>query len=212
MCVGLGTGSTVAHLLAALANRPVRATYVATSPRTEERARALGLAVQPFGTVEHFDIAIDGADQVGPSGWLVKGGGAAHTREKVVAATAERFVVIVDSTKPSPALHPPVPLELLAFGSASTLRRLALLGPVRPRPGVGPSPDGGIICDYFGPTDDLGALAVALHAVPGLVEHGLFPPAMVADLIIGRGDGVEWRRAPRPGDDGLSPGGQPGRP
>lgn len=211
MCVGLGTGSTVAHLLPALAARQVRATYVATSPRTEERARALGLAVQPFGSVERFDLAIDGADQVAPNAWLVKGGGAAHTREKVVAATAERFAVIVDSTKPVPELRPPVPLELLAFGTASTLRRLATLGPVRPRPGVGLSPDGGIICDYFGPADDPEALAAALHAVPGLVEHGLFPPAMVADLIIGRGDGVDWRRPARAGED-LSPDGQPCRP
>lgn len=199
MTVGLGTGSTVAHLLDALAVRGVAARYVATSPRTEERARSLGLAVEPFGSHEHFDVAIDGADQVVPEGWLVKGGGAAHTREKVVAATADRFVVIVDSTKPVPALRPPVPLELLAFGTASTLRRLAAVGPVRVRPGAGPSPDGGVICDYLGAVEDPGALAGALGSVPGVVEHGLFPPGLVADVVIGRGDGVEWRRVPGPG-------------
>jgi ribose 5-phosphate isomerase A len=198
MTVGLGTGSTVAHLLGALARRHVRAHYVATSPRTEERARALGLLVEPFGSVERFDLAIDGADQVTPAGWLVKGGGAAHTREKVVAATAERFVVIVDSTKPAPALAPPVPLELLSFGTESTLRRLATIGRVRRRVGVGLSPDGGVICDYLGAVDDPAYLARTLSAVPGVVEHGLFAPAMVADVIIGRGDGVEWLRMAAP--------------
>lgn len=199
MTVGLGTGSTVAHLLRSLAGRRVQARYVATSPRTEERATALGLPVEPFGSVERFDMAIDGADQVSPEGWLVKGGGAAHTREKVVAATADRFVVIVDSTKPVAGLTPPVPLELLSFGTASTLRRLATIGPVRPRAGVGLSPDGGLICDYLGPVDDPSALAGILDATPGVVEHGLFPPAMVADVIIGRGDGVEWCRVPGTG-------------
>lgn len=195
MTVGLGTGSTVSHVLDALAARRRHVRYVATSPRTEERARALGLSVEPFGSLERFDLAIDGADQVTPDGWLVKGGGAAHTREKVVAASADRFVVVVDSTKAVAALHPPVPLELLSFGTASSLRRLlAAAGPVRRRPGVGPSPDGGVICDYLGPVGDPAHLAAALQAVPGVVEHGLFPPSLVADVVIGRGEGVEWRQ------------------
>lgn len=204
MIVGLGTGSTVAHLLAALSRRGLSVRCVATSPRTEERARALGLVVEPFGSVDQLDVAIDGADQVAPDAWLVKGGGAAHTREKVVAATAERFVVIVDSSKAVDALHPPVPLELMAFGLASTLRRLASIGPVRRRPGTALSPDGGVICDYLGPVGDPGHLAASLEAVPGVVEHGLFPPSMVADVVLGRGDGVDWRS--------LRPGRRPGRP
>lgn len=191
MTVGLGTGSTVQHLLAALARRRVRARFVATSPRTEGSATALGLRVEPFGPVDRFDVAIDGADQVAPDGWLVKGGGAAHTREKIVAATADRFVVVVDSTKPVPALHAPVPLEILAFGASSTLRRLAEIGPVRRRD-VPPSPDGGVICDYLGPVGDPGVLAAALDAVPGLVAHGLFPPGLVADVVVGRGERAEW--------------------
>lgn len=199
MAVGLGTGSTVAHLLIALADLGPGAHYVATSPRTAERAGALGLVVEGFGSVDRLDLAIDGADQVTPEGWLMKGGGAAHTREKVVAATADRFVVIVDSTKPAAVLRPPVPLELLSFGIASTLRRLGEIGPVHPRAGAGPSPDGGVICDYVGPVEDPGRLAEALEAVPGVVEHGLFPPAMVADVIVGIGTGVEWRTVRGPG-------------
>lgn len=192
MSVGLGTGSTVTELLPALAARRLAIRCVATSSRTEADAVALGLSVEPFGPIERLDIAIDGADEVAPDGWLVKGGGGAHTREKLVAAAADRFVVVVDSTKPVPVLHPPVPLELLAFGLASTLRRLDAIGPVRRR-AAAPTPDGGIICDYLGAIDDAPALAAALSAVPGVVEHGLFSPALVSDVVVGTGDGVEWR-------------------
>ncbi len=82
--VGLGTGTTVAYLLEAIARRGVRARYVATSPRTEESARSLGLIVEPFDALDELDLAIDGADQIAPDGWLVKGRGGAHLREKIV--------------------------------------------------------------------------------------------------------------------------------
>src|SRR5258708_2753312 len=124
MTVGLGTGSTVAYLLPALASRKLPIRCVATSEKTRQVAAGLGLAVEPFAALDHLDLAIDGADQITPSGWLVKGGGGAHTREKVVAAAADRFVVIADSRKPLPALPPPVPVELLQFGLAATMRRL----------------------------------------------------------------------------------------
>jgi ribose 5-phosphate isomerase A len=187
MIVGLGTGSTVAHLLPALARRGLSVRCVATSPRTQEAARALGLQVEPFGDIERFDMTIDGADQVSPEGWLVKGGGGAHTREKVVAMAADRFVVIADSTKPVPRLRPPVPLELLAFGLAATMHRL---GPVRRRD-VPLSPDGGVIADFEGPFEDPAILAAWLAATPGVVGHGLFPPEMVATVLVGRGAEVE---------------------
>ena len=187
MTVGLGTGSTVAFLLPALGRRGLGIRCVATSPRTEEIARASGLQVEAFETVDRFDIAIDGADQIGPGGWLVKGGGAAHTREKIVAASADRFVVIADSSKPVEQLHPPLPVELLVYGLASTLRRL---GPVRLRD-VPRSPDGGVIADYEGEIGDPSALAARLSATPGVVEHGLFPPSLVADIIVARGTNVE---------------------
>src|SRR5262245_23898758 len=122
MTVGLGTGSTVAFFLPALARRRLSVRCVASSPRTEQAARELGLWVDPFYGLEHLDLAVDGADQIAPNGWLVKGGGAALTREKIIAAAADRFVVIADSSKPVPALHGPVPLELLSFGLPATLR------------------------------------------------------------------------------------------
>jgi ribose 5-phosphate isomerase A len=186
MRVGLGTGSTVGHLLPALAARRLRLRCVATSPQTERAALALGLAVEPFERLDRLDVAIDGADQIDPARWLVKGGGAAHTREKVVAAAADRFLVIASSDKIVDAIAPPVPLELLAFGAPATLRAL---GPAALRD-VPPSPDGGLIADWTGPVDDPAALAARLDAIPGVVEHGLFPPALVSDVLVGRGDAV----------------------
>ncbi len=182
MTVGLGTGSTVAYLLPALARRGLTLRCVATSPRTAEAARALGLAVEVFGSIDRFDIAIDGADQITPDGWLIKGGGAAHTREKVVAGAADRFVVIADSSKAVAALHAPVPVELLEFGLAATLRHL---DPITLRD-VPRSPDGGVIADYRGDIGDPAVVAAMLSATPGLVDHGLFPPAMVRDVFIAR--------------------------
>ena len=189
MTVGLGTGSTVAYLLPALARRSLDLRCVATSPRTEKAATELGLRVEPFDTIDRFDLTIDGADQIAPDGWLVKGGGAAHTREKLVAIAADRFVVIADSSKPVPALRAPVPLELLEFGLAATLRRL---GDVTLRD-VPRSPDGGVIADYQGVFTDPQALAELLDSTPGVVDHGLFPPSMVATVIVARGDVIEHR-------------------
>jgi ribose 5-phosphate isomerase A len=184
--LGLGTGSTVAHLLPALAARKLDLRCVATSLATEEQALRLGLRVEPFDRLERLDMAIDGADQVDPAGWLVKGGGGAHTREKVVASAAARFVVIVSSDKLVEALSPPVPLELLPYGHHATLRVLA---PVALRE-LPPSPDGGLIADHLGPIGDPTALAGRLADVPGLVEHGLFPPELVTEVLVGRGSEV----------------------
>jgi ribose 5-phosphate isomerase A len=187
MTVGLGTGSTVAYLLPALAERRLSIRCVSTSPRTEDAARELGVRVEPFAKLDRLDIAIDGADQVAPDGWLVKGGGAAHTREKIVAAAADRFVVIADSTKVVDRLSPPVPLELLVFGLAATLHAL---GSAELRD-VPRSPDGGVIADYQAAFDDPAALAARLSATPGVVEHGLFPPSLVERVLVARGDEVE---------------------
>ena len=190
MRVGLGTGSTVAYLLPALARRGLDVRCVATSLATEQQARALGLRVETFAgedSLDRLDLAIDGADQVDPSRWLVKGGGGAHTREKAVAAAADRFVVIVSSDKLVEHLRPPVPLELLEFGLAATLRRL---GDVRLRD-VPRSPDSGVIADFTADFGDAEVLAARLAAMPGVVEHGLFPPELVSEVVVGRGDGVE---------------------
>ncbi|HWA53048.1 MAG TPA: ribose-5-phosphate isomerase RpiA [Solirubrobacterales bacterium] len=189
MTVGLGTGSTVAFLLPALAARGLSdIRCVATSVATERQARELGVPVEEFSELARLDIAIDGTDQVTPDGWLIKGGGGAHLREKIVAAAAERFVVIADSSKPVGALSAPVPLELFAFGIASTLERLGSAVALRDAP---TSPDDGVIADYSGEIGDPAALAARLEADPGIAAHGLFPPDMVSAVLVGAGGTVE---------------------
>ncbi len=178
--VGLGTGTTVAYLLEAVARRGVKARYVATSPQTADAARALGITIEEFGELDELDLAIDGADQIAPDGWLIKGRGGAHLREKIVAASARRFVVIADSSKPVRTLHAPVPLELRPFGLRATVREL---GAVTLRD-VGPSPDGGVLADYHGEVGDPRELAERLASTPGVSAHGLFAPQLVSEIIV----------------------------
>jgi len=186
MRVGLGTGTTVAELVPALGARRLAITCVATSPATEALARAHGLEVRPFTDLDRLDLAVDGADQVDPAGWLVKGGGGAHTRERIVAAAADRFVVIVSSDKPVAHLRPPVPLELLAFGLAATLRQLGA-ATLRDAPAT---PDGGVL-----------AAGIIRALYPSIT------PADAADIIVPHSAG----RAPsRAGYDGALP--SPDRP
>jgi ribose 5-phosphate isomerase A len=185
--VGLGTGSTVAYLLTALARRGLELTCVATSIATEVAGRELGLNIVAFDELDQLDIAIDGADQIDGAGWVVKGGGGAHTREKIVAAAADRFVVISSSDKLVDALTAPIPLELLSYGLAATLRALA---PVKVR-GIAPSPDDGVIADYLGSVEDPAGLAAWLAGTPGVVDHGLFEPGLISEVLVARGSDVE---------------------
>jgi ribose 5-phosphate isomerase A len=186
MRVGLGTGRTVAWLLRALAAHKLKGLRcVATSPETEQAAAALAIPVEPFDGLDRLDIAIDGADQVTDGHWAIKGGHGAHLREKIVAAAADRFVVIVSADKLVERLRPPVPLELERFGLAATLRELKS---ARLRTGALTTPDRGVLADYVGVIDDEpGALATWLNSVPGVVGHGLFGPELVGDVIVGRG-------------------------
>lgn len=187
--VGLGTGSTVAHLLPALAARGLSLRCAATSPATERAARELGLSVHELDELGRLEIAIDGADQIDPRGWLIKGGGGAHTREKIVAAAAARFVVIASAEKAVDTLRPPVPLEILRFGARTTL---AALGEAVLRD-VPPSPDNNLLAYYLGPIENPRALSERLSGAPGVVDHGLFAPEMVSDILIAGSNGVEHR-------------------
>jgi ribose 5-phosphate isomerase A len=149
------------------------------------------LKLESLDELGRLDIAIDGADQIDPAGWLIKGGGGALTREKIVAAAAKVFVVIASEDKSVKELEPPVPLELLRFGARCTLE---LLAEARLRD-IGESPDGGLIADYLGPVEDPRELSARLSATPGLIEHGLFAPEMVSLILIAGASGIE-RRAP----------------
>jgi ribose 5-phosphate isomerase A len=195
MRVGLGTGTTVAHLLPAIAERRLRGVrYVSTSPKTEQAALELGLKVEDLDQVGTLDVAIDGADQIDPSAWLVKGGGGALTREKIVASAATVFVVIASEDKSVSQLSPPVPLELMRFGARCTLAKLV---EARLRDGV-QSPDGGLIADYLGPVGDPRELSARVSATPGVIEHGLFGPEMVSVILIAGERGIERRAGGKP--------------
>lgn len=190
MTVGLGTGSTSTYFAEALAARGLDLRCVATSLATEQMARSLGLDILRFegpDSPDRLDLAVDGADQVAVNGWIVKGGGGAHTREKLVAAAADRFVVVVSSDKLVERIAAPIPLELLSFGLAATLARL---GSVELR-NAPPTPDGGVLADWFGDVGEPAELALELAATQGVVEHGLFAPELVAEVLVGRDDGVE---------------------
>jgi ribose 5-phosphate isomerase A len=192
MLVGLGSGSTVNRLVRVLTEARPDASFVAASPSTHRAAQDGGLRVATFAA-ETVDLAIDGADQVDPNGWLIKGGGAAHTREKILAAAANRFVVIVSSDKLVERLQPPVPLELLPFGVDATI---SAIGHVQLRAHTPPTPDNGLIADFHGALGNPREVARRLERQPGVVEYGLFPPELVDLLIVARDGGAEVARVP----------------
>jgi ribose 5-phosphate isomerase A len=190
--VGLGTGSTVAHLLPVIAERAAGHTFVATSASTEKLAAELGIPIERFDDIAHLDVSIDGADEIAPDGWLIKGGGGAHVREKIVAANSTRFVVIGSARKEVARLARAVPVEVLAFGAAATLQDLRRFGEVVLR-----SPEvtlnGGLLADVHARLSDPRTLADQLDSLPGVLGHGLFGPELVDDIIVGREDGVSHR-------------------
>lgn len=189
MTVALGSGSTVALVAAALGGTGSRARFGAASPATALAATTAGLTLVDDASTARYDLAIDGADEVAPDGWAVKGGGGAHTRERILIAASDRFVCVVGAGKLVSRLTWPVPLELQPFALASTLARLpgAVL---RDAP---PTADGGLLADLAVALDDPAAVAARLDATPGVVDHGLFAPDVVRELLIAHGDEVEHR-------------------
>jgi ribose 5-phosphate isomerase A len=199
--VGLGTGSTAAHAIRALGDRvdaglDVRG--VPTSFQSRELAREAGI---PLTTLDDagIDIAIDGADQVADSGALVKGGGGAHAREKLVDADADRFVVVADPTKLVEQLDYPVPVEVLPDARRPVADAVRVAGG-EPELRAAERKDGPVVTDNgnllldcaFDAIDDPAALAATLAAVPGVVEHGLFV-GLADEVHVGREDDVERR-------------------
>ena len=192
MRVGLGTGSTVRWTIVALGERRLPGvTCVATSSGTERLATSVGLRLVPADEAARLDVAIDGADEVDPDWNLVKGGGGALAREKIVAEMADRFVVVVDESKLVERLGAfGLPVEALAFAPGVVARRLQALGAQRVEHGDEPSDNGNpLLRAHFGPLEDPEGLAAQLSAVPGVVEHGLFLSPTVSDVIVARLDG-----------------------
>lgn len=200
MLVGLGTGTTAAFAISALARRVrdegLRITAAATSLATERAARAAGIAVLAFDDLAAVDLCLDGADEIDPEFRAIKGGGGAMLREKIVATAATRMVCIVDASKPVATLGRPLPVEVLPFAHAFVTDAIRALGgdPIA-RPAR--SDQGNLLVDCaFGPIADPTGLAHTLDAIPGLLGHGLFLTEIDA-LCIGDEAGVERRERRR---------------
>ncbi len=191
MAVGLGTGSTAAHFVMALGERVrdgLTLRCAATSQQTERLAAEVGITVEPLDDVGRLDLTVDGADELDAALRLIKGGGAALLREKIVAAASARMAVIADAGKLVPRLGAfPLPVEIVRFGAQTTIRAmgraLAAFGhdaaPMTIRldaDGAALLTDGGnVIVDCaLDAIKDPEGVARALNAVPGVVEHGLF--------------------------------------
>jgi ribose 5-phosphate isomerase A len=207
MVVGLGTGSTAKHMVIALGEK-VRAGMklrgVPTSHETAELARNCGIPLIDRENTWTIDVAIDGADQVDPHFNLIKGGGGALLKEKIVAASAKQFIVLVDHTKRVPVLgHPfPLPVEVVPFGWGSTAREIEVFTKsqvtLRQRNGAPFKTEAGhLILDvYLSRINNPRELENNLNQIPGIVETGLFV-GRTDLLIVGTPQGVELHRALR---------------
>ncbi len=205
MRLGLGTGSTAAFMVKRLGERVraegLRVVGVPTSSRTAALARAEGIRVVTLDQAGWLDLTIDGADEFDPAHDLIKGGGGAHLQEKVVAAASERVIVISDPGKRVAQLGAfPLPVEVLQFGRASTIRHiqrvLADLGYAGRKITLRQAGDAAFVSDegnsildlHLGAITDARALSIALNQIPGVVENGLF--IHMCDLItVGHPDG-----------------------
>jgi ribose 5-phosphate isomerase A len=200
--VGLGTGSTVRHLLAALEPRVqggLKITGVPTSEETAELARKAGIPLLTDDDVWPIDVAIDGADQVDPRLNLIKGGGGALLREKIVAANARQVIIMVDETKRVSVLGGtfPLPVEVLPFGWTNTARMIEQVGGKtlrRERNGhVFRTASGHYILDlHLARIDDPAGLEARLNRIPGVIECGLFV-GRTDILIVGTSHGIDVR-------------------
>ncbi len=202
MLVGLGTGSTAGYAIRAL-GREVDAGLdirgVATSIQSRELAKDVGIPLCSLEDVEQLDIAIDGADQVAEAD-LLKGGGAAHTREKIIATAAERFLVVVDDTKLTDQLSRPVPIEVLPAARSIVAQKTRELGG-EPELRNGHEKDGPIVTEHgnlvldvdFGPIETPESLGKTLSTLPGVVDHGLFI-GLANQILIGTESSVTKRQ------------------
>lgn len=223
MIVGLGTGTTAAYAVAALAARVAEGLAVdavATSQRTAEAARAAGIRVIDFADVAAIDLGIDGVDEIDPMLRAIKGAGGAMLREKIVASAAARMIAIADSSKDVAQLGGrPVPVEILPFARAYAERRIAQLGGAPAlRKATDDAPfrtdqENWVLDCAFGPIADPAALAAALSEIPGMLGHGLFLRE-INTLYLGTEQGVVRRDRPDEDKDRKSLSGRilPGHP
>jgi ribose 5-phosphate isomerase A len=209
--VGLGTGSTATYAVRFLAERVqagLKIRGIPTSIHTERLAASLGIPLTTLDEFQAIAVTIDGADEVDPELQLIKGGGGALLREKIVASASKKLVIIADSSKQVPMLGKfPVPVEIIKFAEALVAKKIAALGAavtVR-RASSGKlfvTDEGNHILDCnFGQISDPPTLARELERMPGVVEHGLFI-GMASTALIGKGDAVVQVRGPSPNPQG----------
>jgi ribose 5-phosphate isomerase A len=202
--VGLGTGSTAYFAVVALGERVkagLKIIGIPTSVQTADLARTLGIPLTTLDEHPEIDITIDGADEVDPKLNLIKGGGGALLREKVVASVTKKMVVVSDSGKIVSVLGKfPLPVEIISFARTVVEKKIIALGgspKLRTRADGSPflTDNGNQILDCsFGKIADPAALARELNGTPGVVEHGLFI-GLAKVALVGRGDGVEELRS-----------------
>ncbi len=201
--VGLGTGSTAYFAVVAIGERVkagLKIVGIPTSVQTADLARSVGIPLTTLDDHPEIDVTIDGADEVDPKLNLIKGGGGALTREKVIATASKKMVVVADSGKVVATLGKfPLPVEVIAFARTVIEKRIVSLGAtpkLRTKPDGSPfiTDNGNQILDCsFGKIDDPAGLARKLSDTPGIVEHGLF--IGIAKLaLVGRGSSVEELR------------------
>lgn len=202
MIVGLGTGSTAGYAIRALGQKvdaglDIRG--IATSIQSRELAREAGIPLCALEDGDRIDVAIDGADQVAGTD-LLKGGGAAHTREKIIASAADRFLVVVDDSKLADQLSRPVPIEILPSARAIVAQEIRELGG-EPELRTGHGKDGPVVTEHgnlvldvdFGPIDTPESLGGTLSSLPGVVDHGLFV-GLADEILIGTESSVTKRQ------------------
>ena len=197
--LGLGTGSTAAYVIRFLGERVkagLKIRGVPTSVRTQELAASAGIPLTTLDECPQIDVGIDGADEIDPALQLIKGGGGALLREKVVASAAKQFVVIADAGKQVQVLGKfPLPVEVIPFAQAVIAKRISTLGATvslrQAASGIPVLTDEGhhILDCHFGQIPDPSALARTLSAMPGIVEHGLFI-GMANVVLIAKGSEV----------------------
>jgi|SRR5215813_9085645 len=192
MVIGFGTGRGAAAALEALARRKVQVRGVPTSQKTIELCRRLGLPLVSLDDHPILDLVIDGADEVDPQRQMIKGGGAALIREKLVALASRQRIIVVEEAKLVPRLGVTrgVPIELVAFGWATTLARVSAILPGATRRDAPPSDNGGVIVDApLPPSAELHEIDRALKGLDGVVGHGLFLD-LAPTVVVGGASGV----------------------
>jgi ribose 5-phosphate isomerase A len=198
--VGLGTGSTATHFIKLLGEQVKNGLHIRgipTSTRSRDLAQSLGIPLTTLDECQEIDVTVDGADEVDPQLRLIKGGGGALLREKIVASATKKLVIVADATKQVARLGKfPLPVEVIKFAQAVVTKRIAALGAdVKLRVGDDGKPfltdeNNHILDCRFGAIPDADELARELSAIPGVVEHGLFI-GMASVVLFARGSGVE---------------------